>query len=94
VNEPVGPENGRESRRALAERMGWPAQAVEVCERIEDERPGWYVVWSSGDDWEGPGFYAGRIGWREHDQGPKYLYGATADELRAAIESAPVVKRY
>ena len=88
---PTGPELFRMNRRVLAERTGWPALAVEICEDIEDESPEWFVTWSHGGGmlWKEPGFYAGRHDWRWSDPRPRYVYGATADDLREAIEAHP-----
>lgn len=33
------------NRRILAERLGWPAGALQECERLEREHPGWHVSW-------------------------------------------------
>jgi hypothetical protein len=92
---PVGPELAAKNRWVLAERLGWPAGTVEVCERIEAESPGWTVSWSDGGGltWEKPGFYAGHIHWHCTDPGPRFVYGATADELRAELADRPVPRR-
>jgi hypothetical protein len=42
---PVDPERNRE---LIAERMGWPAEALEVCRRLEKDFPRWMVFWTSG----------------------------------------------
>jgi hypothetical protein len=91
---PVGPELAAKNRRTLAERLGWPAGTVEECERIEAESPGWSVSWSDGGGltWEKPGFYAGVINWHHYDPGPRFVYGATADELRSELADRPVPK--
>lgn len=36
------------NRRALAERIGWPAGVVEQCEELEERYPAWAVSWRSG----------------------------------------------
>jgi len=38
---PVGPEPAQRNRRIMAERLHWPPGALENCERIEAEAPGW-----------------------------------------------------
>lgn len=88
---PVGAELAAKNRRLIAERLGWPAGTVEVCERLEAESPGWSVSWSDGGGpaWEKPGFYAGRISWHRTDPGPRFLHAATADELRTELAVQP-----
>jgi hypothetical protein len=57
---PPGPEPAVRNRRIIAERLGWPAGAVEVCEQMEQESPGWWATWVSGGGltWKEPGFSA------------------------------------
>jgi hypothetical protein len=86
---PVGPELAVKNRRILAERLGWPAGTVEVCEHIEDETPGWSVTWSPGGDMTRPepGFYAvPRYGSRDN---PPFLHADTGDELRELLAGQP-----
>lgn len=35
------------NRRVLAERLKWPAGALETCEEIERKYPGWSLFWMS-----------------------------------------------
>jgi hypothetical protein len=46
----MGPPTGpltlpAQNRRIIAERTGWPAGAVEMCERVEAEHPPWDLWW-------------------------------------------------
>jgi len=54
----------RRNQRALAEREGWPAGALEFCHRLEDEFPGWHISWlgeNTAKGWERPaGWVASR----------------------------------
>jgi hypothetical protein len=34
----------------------WPCGALDACQRIEAEHPGWHAWWGDGD--HGPGYYA------------------------------------
>lgn len=82
---PHGPELGQRNRRILAERLGWPDGAVEACESVDDEHPGWHTTWAAGNDQRArTGYYATRRG----DRG-SWVYGATTDELAAAIGGYP-----
>lgn len=72
---------------------GWPDGALEACERIDADHPGWYATWRDGNDWSGmaAGYYAyyqKHPGSWEHPP----LYGATPDDLRAEIETHPLVE--
>jgi len=91
-----GPALWAKNRRVIAERSGWPDGAVDACEQLERDWPDWSVSWEAGGGKESkdPGFYANRHDWHPRDPGPRDQYGATPDELRTAIESAPAVKRY
>lgn len=91
----VGPELARMNRMIIAERTGWPDGAVEACEKLEDAAPGWSINWSAGGNmtWDKPGYYAELIGWHYTDTTPRYLYGATVDELAAEIEQHPLPPR-
>jgi hypothetical protein len=84
------PEAYREMRRRnlrlLAQSGNWPEGAVQACEQIEAEHPGWSVFYSNGGwmTWKEAGYYARR---RRHRRLQPYTYGATPDELRFAIET-------
>ena len=84
---PIGPELAHRNRRILAERLHWPDGAIQACEQIESESPAWRTTWAQGGDltWTKPGFYAHRRQWHINDKKPRWVYGATPDELRHAI---------
>ena len=49
------------NRRTLAEREGLPQGALETCERLDGEHPGWMVWWiraNNGKGWERPAGYS------------------------------------
>lgn len=79
------------NRRLIAERMGWPAGALDECLRLERERPDYEVAWFP--EWKTPGFErpAGFYAWSVGDQplhkGTKRRewYGATAAKLKAKL---------
>lgn len=83
----VGPELARMNRMIIAERLGWPAGAVEECEKLDDASPGWSITWEAGC------YCATRVGWRHGDEVPRWLYGETVDELATAIEQHPLPER-
>lgn len=80
----VGPELARMNRMIKAQREGWPAGTVEACEKLDDASPGWSISWHAGS------YCATRARWRHGDETPRWLYGATVEELAAAIELHPV----
>lgn len=86
---PVGPELAWRNRRLIAERLGWPVGALQECEWVEREHPGWSPWWQDANEWAGKpaGYYARRPG----QSGPRYPepYGATPAELVKALEGAP-----
>lgn len=48
------------NRRAIAERTGWPAGALQACEEFDARHPGWFVTWSAANTtpgWERPAGY-------------------------------------
>lgn len=79
---PLGPELLPANRRLLAERLDWPAGAVDECERLDAEFPTWHVFYRHAAEEEPGGWYA------HHEQvgcrGAR-RYGTTADELREKI---------
>jgi len=84
---PIGPEMGRRNRRLIAERTGWPKGAVEACEAIERDHPGWRVDYMHESNIRGfehaAGFY-GVIAINRREE--RTVYGATAEELTEEIE--------
>jgi hypothetical protein len=51
----------RYNRAIIAERVGWPAGALETCERLEFEHPEWMLYWQQANDikgWERPAGYS------------------------------------
>lgn len=87
------------NRRLIAERLDWEAGAVEECERMEREFPGFDVAWFAESVSEDPafnrpaGFYAWRTGdqpgqmWSDGWHGRQEWYGVTIDNLRAQLAS-------
>jgi hypothetical protein len=60
-----GPELRWKNRRAIAKRTGWPVGAVETCERLDGEHPGWMVWWMPANaikGWESPPGYCANRG--------------------------------
>lgn len=79
---PPGPELLIHSRRAIAERLNWPAGAVEACEEIDRLNPGWQCDWWHARDSRPAGFYALH---QHHRHLEPHLYGATPSELQVEI---------
>ena len=83
---PSGPELAWRNRRVIAERLGWPAGALEACEAIEVEHPNWYPGYRQANTvpgFESPaGFYAIRRG---AARGELVAYGADAEALRTVL---------
>ena len=98
---PPGPELAARNRRIIAERTGWPEGALEECERLEAEHPGYSVSWfpenKIGDPaWhQDAGFYAWMSGANPGHlvypaSGQQYVkrrewYGASAAELEKQL---------
>ena len=81
-----------QSRRVLAERLSWPARALDACECLQREHPGWEVWWRhENSSVKGFEHKAGLYAWREGDQPQRNgvrrreLYGATADQLECKL---------
>ncbi|MFG1605882.1 hypothetical protein [Actinoplanes sp. NPDC049265] len=74
-----------ENREIMAETFDWPDDALDICKFIEIDFPEWYPVYigvDGGDRAYPPGFYAiRRFSWKSEPP----AYGATDDELRAAL---------
>ncbi|GAA1028029.1 hypothetical protein GCM10009557_11570 [Virgisporangium ochraceum] len=81
---PPGPELFAANQRVLAERLGWPLGAVEACQSIDEEFPGWYTLYWPVHRGKPAGYYAfhDNSNWME-----PHLYGATPDDLREAIRT-------
>lgn len=81
---PPGPELVVANRRVMAARLDWPDGAVEACEQIDADHPGWSADYRHAyREWPA-GFYAAHD---NHSHLEPNLYGATPDELRAAIRA-------
>lgn len=99
-----GPELRRRNRLLAAQH--WPAGALEVCERLEAEHPGWWVTWMPASvikGWERPaGWAASRddVSLPGADQLRRlpedgvsrqpWVHGATVDEVRKRITEMQV----
>lgn len=83
---------GARNRRLLAERLGWPAGALEACEDVERRFPGWAVFWCRPSAC--PGFERPAGFWAVHD-GVRRLEVFTPDagELAEALEFTPLPER-
>lgn len=93
----LSPETIRQNRRLIAERLHWPDGALEACEQLESEHPGFEVAWfgenrSARPEFNKPaGFYAWRAGdqpgqmWADGWHGRHEWYGTTPDELKAEL---------
>lgn len=86
--DPVTIEPAWTNRRILAERLDWPAGALDACERIEPEHPGWSIFYCGPNTVPGfekpAGFWATRRGLHACE-----VFAADPDELVRAIEDAP-----
>jgi hypothetical protein len=94
---PAQREMNRRGRRMIAERLHWPAGAVEACEHLEATHPGFSVSWF--EQWRSAvkvfnreaGFYAWREGenpgqmWGTEWVGRTEWYGATSEELAGKL---------
>lgn len=81
------------NRHILAERLDWPDGAVEACERIERERPGWSVWWLGENTCRGFERPAQFTATRDGYDGTQ-VDAADADQLLAAIDDAPPTHRW
>ena len=83
---PPGPELAGRNRQLIAERIGWPEGAVELCEEIEQAHPDWSVFWLPENTIEGferpSGFMARRRDWYGRE---KTLHAYSDTALRAKI---------
>lgn len=94
--DPVGPELAAKNRRILAERLHWPDGALETCEQIEKNLPGWDVTWAAGGEltWTEPGYYATHPHLTRGPGPRRWLYGATPDDLLAVIADNEPAERW
>lgn len=86
--EPTGPDLAAKNRRLFAAKQHWPEGIVETCEKLGAAHPDWYIDWArpGSPTYPAPGYYGAR--WSRERSEPM-VYGATPDELEAAIESHP-----
>jgi hypothetical protein len=81
-----GPPTAWQNRRVAAARQNWPDGALTACQDIEHRSPRWHPTYQpQGMNGGPPGFYAGPHGATVR----RYRFGATPDELEAAIKSDP-----
>lgn len=101
VEERAVRERQHRNRRIIAERLSWPARALDVCEGMDRLYPGWTAWWD--DAHPGPSRWAhpARYSASRHDVSIEggdpmrsdgirrhpTVYGETVAELRAAIEA-------
>lgn len=78
---PVGPELASRNRRILAERLRWPAGALEACEAIAADWPRWNAYYSHGVG-QDPGYYATH---NDHYHLEPAMYGVDPAALVEAI---------
>ncbi len=75
----------RRNRRIAAARVSWPAGALETCERLDGEHPGWFVEWLFANEirgWERPAGFMAFQG-----RGTK-VFAPTPEELAERIAAA------
>jgi hypothetical protein len=75
-------EFSNRNRRVVAERVGWPDGAVEECERLERQHPGYSVSWRD-EDRTGPATFhqeRGFHGWRTGDDPGYMTYGPAGEQ--------------
>jgi len=102
VSEPTWPSAAEmrwRNRQVLAERLHWPAGALEHCEEIERQYPDWSISWSDACAWakQEAGYFATHRQRRVWDGGgwPNLqVSGATPYQLVAAIEAVPPEEEY
>jgi len=71
------------NRRILSKRLGWPEGALEVCERLSAENPGWYFNWTVGNTlsgWERPAGFQFQPP-EKHYHGNQWRYCKDEEEL-------------
>ena len=80
-----GPELALANRRLSAER--WPPGALETCEKIEAEHPGWWAYYREANKIKGFEHPAGFAAYNRATQAT--VCGADAGALAVAIGQAP-----
>lgn len=88
-------EMWRHNRIVLARRLSWPPGAMNACDHVERDHPGWTVMWQAASTvpgWERPaGFCATRDGWSVrvgHGWRRVAVYAPAVAELVAEMELA------
>lgn len=71
------------ARQDVADRLGWPAGALEICFEIEREYPEWAVFWVGGDE---PRYVASMLS----PTGVCELRATTSEALREQLQAAVV----
>jgi hypothetical protein len=77
------PPDPKLNARLIAERLQWPDGALEACEALEEEFPGWMVFWTWGRLPADP--HPGYRAVTENARRRGYAYGVTPEELGAAL---------
>jgi hypothetical protein len=89
IRGPLPPHVQERNREIVAERLGWPDEALGACREIEAGAAGWYCWWTPLP-WPDPGFRpaygAARIDRRP--VGDPSLYARTPGELAELIKAA------
>ncbi len=83
---PPGMKLARYNRRIIAERVGWPVGALEMCEHLDAAYPGWMVWWHPESVIAGWGHPAGYVASR---RASGYVCGVDPAALIAAMGRAP-----
>jgi hypothetical protein len=89
MSEPARSESMEQrSLRAIAERTGWPAGALDACFELETAFPGWTLWWAPENIAKGfecpTGFHASFEG--GHRSLNRRLFAETIEELRVQLE--------
>lgn len=81
------PEVQERGREIVAERLGWPEEALARCQGLEEKHPRWYSWWTPFP-YPDPGFspaYGARL--VNGPAGDSAIYARTPDELAELIET-------
>ena len=82
------PGMAEHNRDIVAERLGWPDEAVEACRETEAGAPGWHCWWTPSP-WPDPGF-APAYGAAQIERRPltaPNLHARSPDELAELIKA-------